>query len=124
MSTLGVATIKSRASNTPPTIQDASDVEVGTFCRAWVATGDGGAITGSFNISSVSEPDANTKRINFTTAMPDANYCVVGSAGPGPDNDGPRYPTIRTVTSTYAEATYSDDASNNSVAITYWAIFS
>lgn len=91
-------------------------------CRAWVNTGDGSTINGSGNITSVSEPITTTKRIDFTTAMPDANYSVIVCGGPGPSG-GPRYGTIRVVNTTYAQATFSDDDSDNDVGITYWAVF-
>ena len=55
--------------------------------------------------------------------MPDANFSVLCTSGPGPDNNGPRYATIRSVSASAVTASYSDDASNNQVGITYWAIF-
>ncbi|MBB3521037.1 hypothetical protein [Rhizobium sp. BK456] len=44
-------------------------------CRAWVRfTGATGAILGSGNVTSVTRNGAGDYTINFTTAMPDANY--------------------------------------------------
>lgn len=48
-------------------------------CRAWVNfAGSSGTIRGSGNVSSVSRTSAGTYTINFTTAMPDTNYCITG----------------------------------------------
>lgn len=48
------------------------------IAKAWVSfNGSGGAtINASFNVSSVSRVSTGTYTINFTTAMPDANYSV------------------------------------------------
>jgi hypothetical protein len=50
-------------------------------CRAWVNF-DGGApsIRASGNVSSVTKNGTGDYTVNFTTAMPDANYSVVGLA--------------------------------------------
>ena len=77
MSTLSLANIESKAANTPPIIKDSSGTEIGTFCRAWVNfDGSAGAVSirRSFNISSVVENSTGQYTINFTTAMPDADY--------------------------------------------------
>jgi hypothetical protein len=53
-------------------------------CRAWVnfdGTTSPGTIRASGNVSSVSRLGTGNFRVNFTTAMPDANYATVGSAG-------------------------------------------
>lgn len=52
------------------------------FCRAWVAF-DGTVATptilGSGNVTSVTKASAGNYTVNFTTAMPDANYSAVAS---------------------------------------------
>ena len=81
MSTLSTANIQSKAANTPPVIKDLNGTECGTFCRAWVNfNGTAGAVSvrASFNVSSVTENATGDYTINFTTAMPDANYSVAG----------------------------------------------
>jgi hypothetical protein len=83
MSTLSVGTIKSNTSS-PPTIQNSSGTEIGTLCRAWVNFNGVTTVTvrGSFNVSSVTRNAGGDYTINFSTAMPDENYCVSGvSAG-------------------------------------------
>lgn len=50
-------------------------------CRAWVRfNGTTGAITASGNVSSVTRNTVGDYTIAFTTAMPDANYSVMGTA--------------------------------------------
>lgn len=45
-------------------------------CRAWVNfQGSNVAVGGSGNVSSVTRTGAGDYTVNFTTAMPDANYC-------------------------------------------------
>jgi hypothetical protein len=65
---------------TPPTIVDVNNVQIGTFCRAWVNFNGTGtvAIRASFNVSSITDNGTGDYTVNFTTAMPDANYvnCV------------------------------------------------
>ena len=58
-------------------------------CRAWVnfdgTTNTGGNcdIRGSGNVSSVTDNGAGDYTVNFTTAMPDANYAVQVSSADG-----------------------------------------
>ena len=52
------------------------------IAKAWVQlnnTVTNGTIAGSFNVSSVTFNANGDYTINFTTAMPNANYCAVGS---------------------------------------------
>ena len=51
-------------------------------CRAWVNfDGTTGTIRSSGNVSSITDNGTGDYTINFTTAMPDANYSSVGTAG-------------------------------------------
>lgn len=76
--------IKNGVANTPPTIQDSAGTQIGTFCRAWVnfngtTVTNPASMTGvraSFNVSSVLDNGTGNYTINFTTAMPDANYAT------------------------------------------------
>ena len=49
-------------------------------CRAWVNFNGTGtvAIRASGNVSSITDNGTGSYTVNFTTAMPDANYCFVG----------------------------------------------
>ncbi len=80
MSTLSIATIKSQ-NTLPPAVQNSSGTEIGTFCRAWVNFNGTGtvAIRASFNVSSITDNGTGDYTVNFTTAMPDANYAANGS---------------------------------------------
>tara|TARA_A100001515_G_scaffold87010_1_gene69101 strand:- start:383 stop:934 length:552 start_codon:yes stop_codon:yes gene_type:complete len=51
-------------------------------CRAWIRINQSGSqsITGSGGVSSISDGGTGTTTINFTTAMPDVNYSMVGGA--------------------------------------------
>ncbi len=79
MSTLSVGTIRSNTS-APPTVQNTSGTEIGTFCRAWVNFNGTGtvAIRASFNVSSITDNGVGDYTVNYTTAMPDANYATYG----------------------------------------------
>ena len=76
--TIVVDTIKSETA-LPPTIQNTSAVEIGTFCRAWVNFNGSGtvAIRASFNVTSITDNGAGDYTVNLTTALSDANYAVV-----------------------------------------------
>ena len=80
--------IKNGVASTPPTVQDSAGTEIGTFCRAWVnfngtTVTNPASMTGvraSFNVSSILDNGTGDYTVNFTTAMPDANYSVVAGA--------------------------------------------
>ena len=83
--------IKNGVANTPPTIQDSAGTTIGTFCRAWVNFNGTGtvAIRASFNVSSITDNGTGDYTVNFTTAMPDANYvAVLGQTTYGIPNPG------------------------------------
>jgi hypothetical protein len=68
---------------TPPLIEDVNGVQIGTFCRAWVNFNGTGtvAIRASFNVSSIFDNGTGIYTVNFTNAMPDANYSVNVTCG-------------------------------------------
>jgi hypothetical protein len=78
--TIIVDTINSSVASTPPVFQ-ANGTEVGTLCRAWVNFNGTGtvAINASFNVSSITDNGTGDYTVNFTNALPDANYSWVGS---------------------------------------------
>lgn len=68
-------------------------------CRAWVNFNGTGtvAIRASGNVSSITDNGTGDYTINFTTAMPDVNYSVVGqSHSPSASNHVFQAPTIST----------------------------
>jgi hypothetical protein len=78
MSTLTVGTIQSNTT-APPAVTNSAGTEIGTFCRAWVNFNGTGvvAIRAAFNVSSITDNGTGDYTVNFTTAMPDANYAAV-----------------------------------------------
>jgi len=52
------------------------------IAKAWVNFNGTGtvAIRGSFNVSSITDNGTGDYTVNFTTAMPNANYVITGSA--------------------------------------------
>jgi len=107
-------TIRSSTSNTPPTIQDSAGTQIGTFCRAWVnfngTTNVGGfcTIRGSFNVTTVADNGTGDYTINFTTAMPDANYSVNTTSRRSSSTDAQGIATV------YPNVTYG-----NAIATTF-----
>lgn len=55
--------------------------EQSQLCKAWVNFNGTGvvAIRASYNVSSITDNGTGDYTVNFTTAMPDANYSVSGS---------------------------------------------
>jgi hypothetical protein len=76
--TVIVDTINSSVAGTPPVFQ-AGGTQIGTLCRAWVNFNGTGtvAIRASFNVSSITDNGTGDYQVNFTNAMPDANYSSV-----------------------------------------------
>jgi hypothetical protein len=66
------------------TLQNTSGVEVYT-AKAWVNFNGTGtvAIRASGNVSSITDRGTGQYTVNFTTAMPDANYAVNATLGGG-----------------------------------------
>jgi hypothetical protein len=73
--------LKNGVANTPPTVQDSAGTQIGTFCRAWVNFNGTGtvAIRASFNVTSITDNGTGDYTVNFTNALPDANYSPVVS---------------------------------------------
>jgi len=75
--------VQSSTAATAPTFKDGNGTQIGTLCRAWVNFNGTGtvAIRASFNVSSITDNGTGDYTVNFTTAMPDANYSTSFSAG-------------------------------------------
>ena len=90
------------------------------IAKAWVnfigstVAGTVGTIRGSFNVSSVSVNGAGDYTINFTTAMPNANYVMAGSAMRDSPPSGSTNPVI---CSPYSGTTYSTAFNTTSIRI-------
>ena len=94
-------------------------------CRAWVNFNGTGtvAILASGNVSSITDNGTGDYTINFTTAMPDANYAaaVSGSRGALSNTDSTSQPYSYSTSSVSvgynANSDVPTDASNMNVAI-------
>ena len=101
-------------------------------CRAWVNFNGTGtvAIRASGNVSSITDGGTGDYTVNFTTAMPDANYSVVAGARESVENSSttnrvvaPRRGTSSvTTTSVRLGAVYFNDSAQD-VESVYAAIF-
>ena len=82
MSTLQVTSIKS-ISSAAPVFQNTSGTEIGTLCKAYVNFDGTGSITirENLNVSSITDTATGRYTINFTNAMPNANYAVGSFVG-------------------------------------------
>ncbi len=76
----GVTSISSASADTPVILQDSSSNS--NTCRAWVNFNGTGtvAIRADFNVSSITDNGTGDYTVNFTNAMPDANYAWAGSS--------------------------------------------
>ena len=111
--------IQNGVASAPPTFADSAGTQIGTLCRAWVNfNGSTAAIRASFNVSSVTRNGTGDYTLNFTTALPDANYSVAGSAGNAGANASIifGYQTAVPTTSTFRFAT---GASNTGTSVDY-----
>lgn len=59
--------------------------EASGLCKAWVNFNGTGtvAIRASYNVSSITDNGVGDYTVNFTTALPDANYAAAGTANNG-----------------------------------------
>lgn len=78
-----VDNIQSSTANTPVVFKDGNGTQIGTLCRAWVNFNGTGtvAIRSSFNVSSITDNGTGDYTVNFTAALPNANYAIGGSTG-------------------------------------------
>lgn len=54
------------------------------IAKAWVTWNSSGTILKAFNVSSITVRGTGQWTVNFTTAMPDANYSMTSAAAYGP----------------------------------------
>jgi len=77
-----MSTIKTETLSTPSNATVPVDTVVNGTAKAWVNFNGTGtvAIRRAFNVSSITDNGTGNYTVNFTTAMPDANYSVSTSA--------------------------------------------
>jgi hypothetical protein len=79
--------------DTLSTLDGSSSVPVNTVAqgsaKAWVNFNGTGtvAIRAAFNVSSITDNGTGDYTVNFTTAMPDANYAALGTGASTSGND-------------------------------------
>jgi hypothetical protein len=77
------------------------------IAKAWVQfAGSTATINGSFNVSSITRSSQGKYTMTFTTAMPNANYCVA-SLGSSDASTAGQMPCVWTVDSTQTTTTYT-----------------
>jgi hypothetical protein len=76
-------TVQTSTAATAPVFKDGNGTQIGTLCRAWVNFNGTGtvAIRASFNVSSITDNGTGSYTVNFTNAMPDANYAAEITTG-------------------------------------------
>ena len=129
MSTVVVGTIQSN-STSPPTFNNTNGTEIGTLCRAFVNFNGTGtvAIRASFNVTSITDNGTGDYTVNFTNALPDANYAVnvttmrnaaAGVADPviGSVYNDTTYGNAYTTTNVRIETTFGASASADPLAV-------
>lgn len=79
-------------------------------CRAWVKFGGVGTISGSGNVTSVTNPSTGRYVVSFTTAMPDANYAV-STGGTVVDSTGNPWQAWGNISRGYGTGSFTIDCS-------------
>lgn len=96
-------------------------------CRAWVNFNGGGtpAINAAGNVSSITDNGLGDYTINFTTALPDANYCACLGAGisGNSDSDAWEYNTISHTSTAFRVLTGSSSTGALADATVVYAAF-
>jgi hypothetical protein len=86
------------------------------ICKAWVnfnGTTSPGTIRAAFNVTSVTKNGTGDYTVNFTTAMPNANYAIAGAAR----FDGSSSPTALRYLGIVNSGTLATDMSTTSVRV-------
>lgn len=69
------ASVIKNDTTTPTAFQNSAGTEIGRLCRAYVNfDGTSATIRSSFNVSSITNNGTGDNTVNFTNALPDANY--------------------------------------------------
>ena len=95
-------------------------------CRAWVNFNGTGtvAIRASGNVSSITDNGTGIYTVNFTTAMPDANYAFMGSGGQNDDSTLLVVCTgLLTTSAARLHTTYTNSSGNYDTVNTHVAFF-
>ena len=118
-----MSTIKTETLSTPSNATVPVDTVVNGTAKAWVNFNGTGtvAIRRAFNVSSITDNGTGNYTLNFTTAMPDANYAAVYGAGFSNNSDNSLKWSNSTYTTTQLQilnvGTSYGDSDNTCVAI-------
>jgi len=106
------------------TTQNASNkpVYASTTAKAWVNFGGAGTINGSFNVSSVTRTSTGNFEVNFSSAMPNANYAATVSSWQSASNNNVSYNVFSFTTAKYQISTFENSNAVNPNA-TYSIVF-
>ena len=76
-----MSTIKTETLSTPSNSTVPVDTVVNGTAKAWVNFNGSGTVVirRAFNVSSITDNGTGDYTVNFTTAMPDANYTTIGN---------------------------------------------
>ena len=86
MSTIKAANVQNTGSGAP-TFKNSSGTEIGQLAKAWVNFdgGRGGSVSirDDYNVSSITDNNTGDYTVNFSSNMPNTNYCVSLGQGDG-----------------------------------------
>ena len=123
-----MSTIKTETLSTPSNSTVPVDTVVNGTAKAWVNFNGSGtvAISRAFNVSSITDIGTGYYTVNFTTAMPDANYALLGTSRLPSQNgvvvivdmgDATRSTTVATIQTIGGTSFGLQDSAYNNVAI-------
>lgn len=106
------------------TTQNASTkpVYASTTAKAWVNFGGAGTINGSFNVSSVTRTSTGNFDVNFSSAMPNANFAATANSWQSVSNSNVSYNVFNFTTAKYQITTFENGSGTNPNA-TYSIVF-
>ena len=97
-------------------------VYASTTAKAWVNFNSSGGINGSFNVSSVTRTSTGNFEVNFSSAMPNANYAATANSWQSVSNNNVSYNVFSFTTAKYQITTFENSAGTNPNA-TYSIVF-
>jgi hypothetical protein len=120
MSTIKATTLSTQSNATVPI-----DTVVNGTAKAWVNFNGTGtvAIRASFNVASITDNGVGDYTVNFTTAMPDANYSVVTSSSGGSTTNPATLPPFLQTTASFALRSFQGANTVFDQGFAYAAIF-
>ena len=97
-------------------------VYASTTAKAWVNFNGSGGINSSFNVSSVTRTSTGNFDVNFSSAMPNANFAATANSWQSVSNSNVSYNVFNFTTAKYQITTFENGAGTNPNA-TYSIVF-